>query len=452
MKWRTVWKAVLCLFMAQVLIGVRPVRAAPYQASTSPIPQTPLMIEVVGSNSCSYDGAYLDVWAAPGAIVTLTFQITNTSDGDVSFSFCALNNGEEEQEGFANMAQCPAESWMLAPNTSQTVTATVTIPQQLPLLGYFSFYPAAANIPSEEDTLEVPSAEAEPPADDSAGQAPTESAPEESTPPQQEEEPEEVPPSSTPQSIAPEEEADFPAADDEELAGQMTPQEETEFINMAQRALVEGPVSLEHFIPFGVKAAGVHGLRHFAAAAPRRGPATQNSDMVIELQPSLVRVRVNSLITPALLSLTLTSVPSFSFGTGHAITAAGGTYNATAISGSVVVSDSRLLASAWKLTAKLGSFVNGTRPNVLSGAVLTLPAPVMSLSGVAIITYPNAYGASMTAGEANPHTIVSAGSLVSLGNWNATYTTSGITLKVAPGTAYAGTNTATITWTLTDGP
>lgn len=155
-------------------------------------------------------------------------------------------------------------------------------------------------------------------------------------------------------------------------------------------------------------------------------------------------------------TLTLSEVPSFDFGTTNVIPTTATTYTASTVTGKILVIDNRGSGVGWKLSAKMGAFSNvgytGSDP-IMPTSELQLPAPgVAAYSGNTSTAPATLSVANLKPAEASGHTIITAAVNQGNGGWQGTYLAAGVKLVVQADNVVAGTNTATITWTLADAP
>lgn len=138
--------------------------------------------------------------------------------------------------------------------------------------------------------------------------------------------------------------------------------------------------------------------------------------------------------------LSLDNVSNFEFGS-QTISTTAETYTATADL-ETVVTDLRGTGLGWNLGAKITSFKN--TEHTLLGASFTLPIGTLSTTGNA-----TAPVATETTLNDSTQTVLDAAQNSGLGKWSQNYTNA--TLEVPSGN-YIGDYSATIDWTLTDGP
>lgn len=155
-------------------------------------------------------------------------------------------------------------------------------------------------------------------------------------------------------------------------------------------------------------------------------------------------------------TLSISSVPTFLFGTTNAIPTSSTTIAAQTVTGNILILDDRGNGNGWKLTAQLGKFSNagysGT-DDIMPTAELQLGAPTVSPYSGTTATAPSTIAAAnLTPGEGSAHNIIDAAVGQGNGGWQGAYATSGVNLKVNPDNVISGSNIATITWTLYDVP
>lgn len=151
-------------------------------------------------------------------------------------------------------------------------------------------------------------------------------------------------------------------------------------------------------------------------------------------------------------TLTLAEVPTFDFGEE---TIAGTTQNyemEKAIK-PIQISDLRGSHTGWKLTVSLSEFEDTQKQSSLQGAALNIATVSVVAVNDTVGEPPSVLGAPLkiTAdSSASALSVFTANTGIGGGVWQMTLADA--TLEVLPGSASAGANTATLTWTLQDTP
>lgn len=147
--------------------------------------------------------------------------------------------------------------------------------------------------------------------------------------------------------------------------------------------------------------------------------------------------------------LQLVLVPGFNFGEQDVVSATT-VYPAESVTDKITVTDARGSASGWNLSVSLSEFTNGGSPS-LASAELTLPVSTVAPVGGTLSSAPVASSITMISNAA-PQNVLVAVADSGEGTWDGTFSAPATTLKIFAGTARTGTNTATLSWSLTDTP
>lgn len=400
----------------------------------------------------TYDGEHIELWGDSGEEIPLTITVTNISNKTISFKLKMMNNNTKNDNSFLGIANSNKNSVELAPNESSSFTTNIIVPENNNSSiteGYLVFYNTIINSSDEVEEFSEEDISAHVKSENAKNDENLES---EQSLENENTEDNEINEDSNQEDIndkdfSSEPSSDFNTEESNDMASENIEEPFNELYENNEE-IEQG--SYEH----KAMSAFSHISPRFISVLNGLSPKllnTTDSTALNETPSDILTVRVNSISPMALLSLTLDSVPSFSFGSSNLIKNSLSTYPASAVNGNITVTDGRLVSLGWKLTAQMGNFSNGTRSNVLSGSVMNLPVPAMKLGGV-VVQFSGASSAQMSPGESSAHTILAAGVGVALGTWTGTYDVNSVNLSVMPGTVYSGTNTSTILWTLYDSP
>lgn len=159
--------------------------------------------------------------------------------------------------------------------------------------------------------------------------------------------------------------------------------------------------------------------------------------------------------------LTLDYVSNLDFGS-HPISTADKTYQATTLNPFVQVSDRRGTGAGWNVTAQLSDFQQNGESSLPGASIQLTDAEVASTSKTPM-PVPNS-SITLNAGSDSAVNVVKASAKTDalntaqgLGTWIIRWLSQGqtnekATLTIPEATATPGNHTATITWTLSDGP
>ena len=146
--------------------------------------------------------------------------------------------------------------------------------------------------------------------------------------------------------------------------------------------------------------------------------------------------------------LELSQVPAFDFGT-QAISATTQAYAATNETSPVMVSDLRGTQEGWSLNVSLSPFtLSDNTTETLQGAFITIEAASVSGANGTTGTAPTLAGTLQIDADSTETSILTAAAGAGSGVWKVDWVNTDAKLSVLPGTARAGANTATLTWTL----
>lgn len=146
--------------------------------------------------------------------------------------------------------------------------------------------------------------------------------------------------------------------------------------------------------------------------------------------------------------LSLQSVPTISFGTNTISNTL--TYNAAADS-DIIVSDLRGNGEGWRVTVALSAFNDGANSSLPGASIGVTGAAVTgepgSVSGLPTSEPSITLNSNDTAVE-----VFSAGVDCGMGQWTSSWASGNTTLTIVQDTAFVGTHTATLSWSLYDAP
>lgn len=170
---------------------------------------------------------------------------------------------------------------------------------------------------------------------------------------------------------------------------------------------------------------------------------------------------VNITLTPG--SLSILAVPGFNFGT-VVVPASDTPITATTVTPStpaIQISEARGGTTGYNLTAQLSAFKDSANHTTLQGAYLTLTLPAATpfeatnpssaptvVTPVSLVSGAETGTKLLSAAAASGSEVTSHGQ----GIWNVNIPAANAILNILGGTADASACSATITWTLADGP